>query len=151
MVLPVFILLVLGTVDVGRVIWATTSLNSAAREGARFAIVHGGSASNPCPIGPPGPDSSSIQKAPCLDGLTSMERKQYIYDTTAAAVIAGGTNVAVTACYGSGCTGNTDTGDNSRGMPVTVTVTSQINLVTPALLGMTSFTVSGTTTMVVNH
>jgi Flp pilus assembly protein TadG len=148
LVLPVFLLLVLGVVDIGRVVWATTSLNSASREAARFAIVHGGSESNTCPIGPQDPDFVPKAEASCVFKSPS---KQYIYDTAAAAVIAGGTNVVVTACYGAECTGNTDTGDNGRGTPVTVTVSSDINLVTPAFLGMTSFTVSGTSTMLVNH
>lgn len=148
LVLPVFVLLVLGVTDVGRVVWATTSLNSAAREGARFAIVHGGTASGQCPVGPAGPDSNPDPVGTCLFPSPS---KQYVYDAAAAATIAGGSNVIVTACWGAGCTGNTDTGDNRRGSPVTVTVTSTINLITPAFLGMTSFTVSGTSTMVVNH
>jgi hypothetical protein len=146
----VFLVMTMGVVDVGRVIWATTSLNSAAREGARYAIVHGGSTSDPCPVGRPGPDSNPNPVAACLYPSPS---KQYIYDTATASTIAGGSNVIVTACYGAGCTGNTDASgaDNRRGTPVTVTITSQINLVTPAFLGMTSFTVSGTSTMVVNH
>lgn len=148
LVIPIFLVMTLGVVDVGRVIWATTSLNAAAREGARYAIVHGGSQSDSCPVGPAGPDSNRAPDASCLYPSPS---KQYIYDTVRAAAIAGGSNVTVTACYGTGCTGDTDILDNRRGTPVTVTVTSQINLVTPALFGMTNFTVSGTSTMVVNH
>jgi len=150
LVLPIFLLIVLGVFDVGRVIWATTSLNSAAREAARFAIVHGGSDSNTCPIGPQDPEFAPKVAGSCVYPSPS---KQYIYDSAAAAVIAGGTNVVVTACYGANCTGNTDavSATNRRGTPITVTVSSDINLVTPAFLGMTSFTVSGTSTMVVNH
>jgi Flp pilus assembly protein TadG len=148
LVIPIFLIMVLGIVDVGRAIWATTSLNAAAREGTRFAIVHGGSASDPCPVGPAGQDSNPNPDASCVNASPS---KQYIYDTVKAMAIAGGSNVTVTACYGNGCTGNNDTGDNSRGTMVTVVVTSQINLVTPTLLGLSNFTVSGTSTMVVNH
>jgi Flp pilus assembly protein TadG len=145
---PVFIVMTMGVVDVGRVIWATTSLNAAAREGARYAIVHGGSTSDPCPVGPAGPDSNPNPVASCVYPSPS---KQYIYDAANASTIAGGSNITVTACYGAGCTGNADTLDNRRGTPVTVTITSQINLITPAFVGITSFTVSGTSTMVVNH
>ena len=147
-VLPVFMLMLLGITDVGRAIWATTSLNAAAREGARYAIVHGGTMSDPCPVGPAGPDSNTAPDVTCLFPSPS---KQYIYDAVRAAAMAGGSNVTVTACYGAGCTGNTDTADNRRGTPITVTVTSQINLVAPSFVGITSFTVSGTSTMVVNH
>ena len=154
-VLPVFMVILLGITDVGRAIWATTSLNAAAREGARYAIVHGGTLSDSCPVGPPGPDSRYLggvnAMQPDVTCLFPSPSKQYIYNAVRAAAIAGGTNTTVTACYGAGCTGNTDTGDNRRGTPITVTVTSQINLVAPSLVGITSFTVSGTSTMVVNH
>jgi TadE-like protein len=44
LILPLFLTLLLGIVDMGRAVWATTSLASAAREAARYAIVHGGTA-----------------------------------------------------------------------------------------------------------
>lgn len=146
--IPIFLVLTLGVVDLGRVIWATTSLNAAAREGARYAIVHGGTQTDPCPVGPAGLNSNHNPDASCLNPSPS---KQYIYDTVNAAAIAGGANVTVTACYGSDCIGNTDTADNSRGNSVTVRVTSQISLVTPSLLGLSSFGVSANSTMIVNH
>ncbi len=148
--LPIFLVMTLAVFDFGRVIWATTSLNAAAREGARFAIVHGGTQTDPCPVGPAGPDSNKNPDVSCVYPSPS---KQYIYDTVRAAAIAGGSNITVTACYGTGCSGNTDAAgaDNRRGTIVTVVVTSQINLVTPSLLGISSFTVSANSTMVVNH
>ena len=50
LVLPVFLLLVTGLFDVGRAVWQENSLAYAAREGTRYAIVHG-SAGNPA-VGP---------------------------------------------------------------------------------------------------
>jgi hypothetical protein len=155
LVLPVFMAMLMGITDVGRAIWATTSLNAAAREGARYAIVHGGTLSDPCPVGPPGPDSRFLGGVglmePDVSCIYPSPSKQYIYDTVLAAAMAGGSNVTVTACYGAGCTGDIDTANNRRGTPITVTVTSQMNLVTPSFVGITSFTLSGTSTMVVNH
>ncbi|MEO7117701.1 MAG: TadE family protein [Candidatus Limnocylindrales bacterium] len=43
LVLPILATLLFGLLDVGRVVWAQDSISNAAREGARFAIVHGGS------------------------------------------------------------------------------------------------------------
>ena len=56
-VLPLFLVLFIGVIDFGRVIWAGDSLASAAREATRFAIVHGGSALTACPVGPVGPET----------------------------------------------------------------------------------------------
>ena len=48
--LPVFLLVVTGLFDVGRAVWQENTLAFAAREGTRYAIVHG-SAGVP-PVGP---------------------------------------------------------------------------------------------------
>jgi hypothetical protein len=149
LILPVFLMLLMGIVDLGRAVWATTSLASAAREATRYAIVHGGVASDPCPVGPAGPDAV-IPTASSSCPFPSPS-KQSIVDAAVAAAIAGGSNVTVTVCYGSGCTGNTDTTNNARGEPVTVVMTSAVSLVVPALLGLSSFNLSGSSTMVVNH
>jgi Flp pilus assembly protein TadG len=151
LILPLFLALLLGIVDMGRAVWATTSLASAAREAARYAIVHGGTSSNPCPVGTPSGDA--VIPAPSADCLHPSPSKQSIVDAGIAAAIAGGSDVAVTVCYGAGCSGNTDTltGNNARGQTVTVVVSSNVNLVVPSLLGRSSFVLSGSSTMVVNH
>jgi Flp pilus assembly protein TadG len=46
LVLPIFLLVVTGLIDVGRAVWEENTLAYAAREGTRYAIVHG-SAGNP--------------------------------------------------------------------------------------------------------
>lgn len=150
-ILPLFLVLLLGIVDMGRAVWATTSLASAAREAARYAIVHGGAASTVCPVGPPGPDTV-IPAASSACPYPSPS-KQSIVDAAVAAAIAGGSNTIVTVCYGLNCTGNNDTTNatNARGTPITVAVSSTVNLVVPSLMGRPSFTLSGSSTMVVNH
>jgi hypothetical protein len=150
LILPVFLALLLGIVDMGRAVWATTSLASAAREAARFAIVHGGNANTPCPVGPWDPATIRAVTADASCPYPSPS-KQSIIDAATSAAIAGGSNVTVTVCYGLGCSGNTDTTYNRRGEPITVVVTSQVDLVVPAILGRSSFNLSGSATMVVNH
>jgi len=155
LILPLFLIMLMGVIDVGRAIWAQNSLSSAAREGARFAIVHGGSASTACPVGPAGPDAViPVASASCPYPSPST---QSIKDAVIAAANAAGTSVTVTVCYGTGCSGDTNavisgqTATDVRGTPVTVGVTSRINLITPSLLGMGGFGIASSTTMVVNH
>ena len=147
LILPLFLILVMGVVDLGRAVWATTSLASAAREAARYAIVRGALAV--CQVGTS--SGAAAPPAPSPDCLYPSPSKQGIVDAAVAAAIAGGSNVTVTVCYGLGCTGNTDTGNNDRGQPITVVVSSTVGLVVPSLLGMSSFNLSGSSTMVVNH
>jgi TadE-like protein len=150
LVLPIFLTLLFLVVDFGRVVWATNSLANAAREGARYAIVHGGSASNPCPVGPSVPNVTKIPTASATCPYPSPS-KQSIVDAVQSYAIAGGSSVSVSVCYGAGCSGTTDTATNARGTPVTVTVTSSINLVTGQFLGLSGYTIHGTSTMVVNY
>ena len=132
-VLPIFLLMLFAMIDLGRVIWANDTLANAAREGARYAIVHGGSETTTNPVGP---------------GLT----KQPIVDTARAFAIAAGDNLVVQVCYGTGCTGDNDTtASNARGTLVTVTVRSQVSMLTGSLVGFPPFAVSATATMVVNN
>jgi Flp pilus assembly protein TadG len=151
-VLPVFMFLLMGIVDFGRVVWAQNSLAAAAREAARFAIVHGSEAA--CPVGPLPTDGSVTAPAASTSCPYPSPSKQAIRDAALGFAAAGGTGIVVSVCYGSGCSGDTDASaatSNTRGTAVTVTVTSTLNLVTPALLGVGSFGVSGSSTMVVNH
>ncbi|MBI5396676.1 MAG: pilus assembly protein [Verrucomicrobia bacterium] len=58
--LLVLLLLVFGVVDLGRAVFAYNSISHCAREGTRYAVVHG--AESPTPIGPADND-------PALDNL----------------------------------------------------------------------------------
>lgn len=132
-VLPVFLLMLFAIIDIGRVVWASDALANAAREGARYAIVHGGSETTKNPVGP---------------GLS----KQPVVDVARSFAVAGGDNLAVHVCYGEACTGNIDTsGSNARGTPVTVTVRSEVRMLTGSLIGFPPFALSATATMLVNN
>jgi Flp pilus assembly protein TadG len=151
LILPLFLGLLMGVLDMGRAVWATTSLNSAAREAARFAIVNGGSANTACPVGTAAAGATVVPVSPtCPYPAPS---KQSIVDVALAAAMAGGSNVTVAVCYGVGCSGNTDAAGatNARGQPITVVISSTVGLVVPSLLGTSSFVLSGSSTMLVNH
>lgn len=56
--LPVFLAIVVGLFDVGRAVWQTSTLAYAAREGTRYAIVHGSTSA--LPLGPAVPSEPNI-------------------------------------------------------------------------------------------
>src|SRR3954467_14207972 len=84
LVIPLFLVMLFGIIDIGRVVWANDALANAAREGARYASVTGSSLITP--------DSTPAQ----------------IKSYTANYAIAAGTNVTVTVCY-SGVVNNSAT------------------------------------------
>lgn len=47
LILPVLLMLILGLFDVARAVWQENTLAYAAREGTRFAIVHGSASDSP--------------------------------------------------------------------------------------------------------
>ena len=145
LIFPMFLVLLFGMLDIGRVIWANDALTNAAREGARYAVVHGGSELVACPTGPGVNTTPSGCPAVGTDGKDPTRQAAQNYS------IAGGAGVTVYVCYGSGCTGNTDLGSNTRGTPVTVKVVSTVPTLTGTLLGLGDLAVSGSTTMLVNN
>jgi Flp pilus assembly protein TadG len=145
-----FMLMIFAVFDFGRVIWANNALANAAREAARFAIVHGGSKANECPVGPPVTGVTVIPAASASCPYPSPS-KQSIIDVATSYAVAGGAPIVVEVCYGGGCTGSTDTDDNARGTPVTVRIASTVDLVTGRLLGQPTFGVSAQSIMLVNH
>ena len=102
LVLPLFLLIVTGIFDVARAVWQENSLAYAAREGTRYAIVHG-SAGNPVV----GPCSSCLN--PATNNLGNI-----VNAVTGNAV--GVYNIDVTIDY--------PDGDNQRNHRVTVDATA---------------------------
>jgi len=151
LVVPVLTVLLVALFDMGRVVWASDSVSHAASEAARFAIVNGGSSATACPVGPPGPDANiPVASASCPYPSPS---KQSIRNAATAGAMGVGGTVTVTVCYGAGCSGNTDSAGatNARGTPMTVRVQASLGLVTGSFIGQPNYTVSATTTMVVNN
>jgi Flp pilus assembly protein TadG len=165
LVLPIFLVILIGMVDIGRAIWANNSVANAAREAARFASVHGGTckdltstgcvAANYCPVGPAGPKTAVPSASSSCPYPSSS--KQSIYDTANGFLVGGGTTT-VTACYynpasANSCSGDTDGSgaNNTRGMAVTVTVSTTVPVIIGSFMGFSTISVSGTSTMLVNH
>src|SRR5262245_63982542 len=61
LVSPIFFLLLFGIIDFGRYVYYVQILNNAAREGARYAIVHGGNSL--APSGPAAPGTGTVDPA----------------------------------------------------------------------------------------
>jgi Flp pilus assembly protein TadG len=103
LVLPMFLLIVTGLIDVARAVWEENTLAYAAREGTRYAIVHG-SAGNP-KVGPvhPAVTNPTIRNT---DQIVNVVRQNAI----------GVINVDVTVDY--------PQGDNQRNQRVTVDATA---------------------------
>jgi len=65
-----FVITVIGMIDVGRAVWNYNTVAQAAREGARYAVVHGSRSSDPS-----GPGSSSFTAPDQDTKVTAIVRK----------------------------------------------------------------------------
>jgi len=156
LVIPIFLAMLLGMVDLGRAIWANNAVANAAREAARFAAVHGGAKGQPCPVGPLNPARETAPPASASCPYPSPS-KESVRETARGFAIAAGVDLTIEVCYGVNCSGDTDTVDgagepatNARGTPVTVRVTSQAPMIVGSFLGLGPIGVSATSTMLVN-
>ena len=153
LILPVFVFLMVGVFDLGHVVWANNALSNATREAARFAIVHGGSESTPCPVGPA--DASLALPAASESCPFPSPSKQAIKEEVANWLIGMSQSATVSVCYGNvtSCVGDVDASGatNVRGTQVTVTVTATVGLAAPELFGLGPFSLSASSTMLVNH
>src|SRR5450759_5412925 len=77
LVIPLFLIVVFGVLDLGRGVWAMDTAAHAASEATRFAIVHGGSAGTDCHVGPLAKPVTIAPTATCPNPSPS---KQMIYD-----------------------------------------------------------------------
>jgi hypothetical protein len=158
--LPVFLLLLVSVFDLGHVVWANNAIATAAREAARFAVVHGGTDSVRCPQGPLPTNWGGTHDTAQLCGFAPstlspyVESREGITDEAARWLSASGATT-ISVCYGNVTTCSNDVdavgATNVRGSKVTVTVTTTIGLAAPALIGINGFTLSATSTMLVNH
>ena len=138
MVLPLFMAILVGIIDLGRVFWANDVVSNAAREASRYASVNAGT-----------------------PGLTTEISKDEIRARAQEFVIAGGVNTRVMVCFSSvqiaegqhGCTGDTDEASAAyeRGNLVTVVVESDVPIFASAVIGGGPFTVRGESTVLINN
>lgn len=143
LVAPLFFLLIFAIIDFGRYVYYVQILNNAAREGTRYAIVHG---SNGLPSsGPPAPGTVSLD--PAGDNVKAVVRDYLV------GVIGSGTSILdVSVCWLNQPTGTTPRcgGSNGRGNPVEVTVDYQFRSVIP-IVPLPPVQIRGGSTLVVNN
>lgn len=157
LVLPVLVLVLTAFFDLGRVVLAHDSISHAAREAARYAVVHGGSFQNSCPVGPLEIGTLPTQWSAYPTASASCPHpspsKESIYQEARQQAAVAGFPVTVEVCYGDPCTGNTDAvgATNKRGTPVTVTVHTTVDMAALSVFGFGSFDVTSSSTMLVNH
>jgi Flp pilus assembly protein TadG len=99
-----FVLVLLGVVEMGRMVLVYTTVANAARAGARYAIVHGGDRTGTGADGPSGPGS------PC----TCTQVKTVVKNFASAGLLTT-SNLNISVTYPNGV--------NTAGSPVSVTVT----------------------------
>jgi hypothetical protein len=158
LVAPFFFMLLLAIVEFGLAVYTIQILNNAAREGARYAIVHGNDSTRP--TGPPPGWPVKTNRDPYAADV-----KQAVRDYAIGVIGATGTaNFVVTVCYikpglphvcPDNNTGNDmGTGDNSRGNPpqnVNVTVKYAYKPFIAGIVPMPAFEITGESTLVINH
>jgi hypothetical protein len=150
LVLPLFLLMLFAIIDIGRVIWANDNLANAAREGARWASVHGDWKYAECQTGPAVGTSPPVQCTP-----TTPDPKEPTRVHARGFLVAPGSSVVISVCYfhTTPCSLDADEAgaSNTRGGFVTVTATSTVQIITGSFLGMGSFAVSSSSTVIINN
>jgi hypothetical protein len=150
LILPLFLLMLFAIVDIGRVIWANDNLANVAREGARWASVHGNWKYAECQTGPALGTSPPVQCTP-----TTPDPKEPTRVHARGFLVAPGVNVVIHVCYftTNPCSLDTDEtyASNGRGEFVTVTATSTVQIITGSFLGMGSYPVSSSSTVIINN
>jgi TadE-like protein len=148
LVAPLLILLLLSIIEFGRAVYYIQMLDNAAREGARYAIVHG--AASGCPSGPmpTGPNACDPGGAYVEDTV-----KRYaiaIIDSNDAAftVVRKWCPRDEPDCASQAGLGN---GDNGRGQQAYVEVHYTFHSFLSTYLPIPTFNLTGRTTLVVNH
>ena len=132
LVAPIFFLVLFSIIEFGRYVYTVQILNEAAREGARYAIVHG--SQSLCPSGPmPGVTIAN----PC-DPTGQNVKDLVVRDATG---VAGTAPITPTVTWPV---------DNARGHTVTVAVSYQFRTLIP-IVPLPPIQVTGTATLVINH
>jgi len=143
LVAPLFLLIILAIIEGGRFVFFYEMLNSATREGARYAIVHGYNAADGCPSGPMPGGAASCD-------LTGENVKLALQDAAIGLAGVGDfDSLEVFWCPASGakpCPGNEL--NNGRGNPVTVRAAYTYSSVIPVL---PPITIASESTLVINN
>lgn len=127
-VLPIFLLLLFGTIDFGRYVYYVQILNNAAREGARYAIVHGSNSFQPAGPNPNDPAVAAVVQ------------------NYAVGVIGSGATFNVASTWGT----PPNPPSNVRGQKVHVAVTYAFRGLLP-VVPLPPITITGESTLVINN
>jgi Flp pilus assembly protein TadG len=153
LIAPLFFFLLFSIIEFGRAVYYIQMLNNAAREGARYAIVHGSNSradSGPLPASeiannrePKDPTGAKVVAA-------TKESAIAIIDSTANAF-----TVDVRWCASDGdiadCPGPYGDGDNGRNQTVKVTVSYTFQPMIAGVVPLPTFTMTGGSTLVINN
>ena len=153
LIAPLFFFLLFSIIEFGRAVYYTQMLNNAAREGARYAIVHGSNSradSGPLPAvelangrAPSDPTGTKVVAATKQAAIA-------IIDSTANSF-----GVDVRWCANDGniadCAGTYGDGDNSRNQTVKVTVSYTCQPMIAGVVPLPTFTMTGGSTLVINN
>ena len=142
LIAPIFFLVLFGLIEFGRAVYTIQMLDSAAREGARYAIVHGSQSA--CPSGPM-PNGAINYCDPNGIRVRNAVRN--------AAIGVDPTRLAVTTrwCLDvATCTTGLGNGTNDRNQTVVVSIAYTYGSLIP-LVPLPDFTLTGGSTLVVNH
>lgn len=131
LVAPLFFLLVFAIIDFGRYVYYVQILNNAAREGARYAIVHG--SGSLAPSGPPQPSTVSVDP--------SGELVKAVVRNYAIGVIGNTSALTVTPTWDP---------NNGRESTVTVIVIYQFSSLIP-IVPIPAIQIEGASTLVINN
>ena len=168
LVVPLVLLVMLGLIELGRAVYYTQILDSAARDGARYAIVHGFESfcpSGPMPFGGTNtcdPNGNHVVQT-VLDRSIGVTAKAAdltthvkwcdatLYQTDPPQSACGDYDLASRQPIACSDWSGPGDGDNDRGQIVTVCVQYAYQPILAGLLPIPDFTVSGRASLVVNH
>ncbi len=148
---PILFLLILGTIEAGRFIFYYELVNNAAREGTRYAIVHGSLSA--CPSGPPPPGETNECDPPGDNVKTAVQTAALDLITTGDLFVFD----PVWTSRGSLANpspGDASTGHNGRGEYVTVFVDFDYEPIFTQVVDvpiMPTISISAESTLVVNN
>ncbi len=171
LVLPLFLLFLLGVVDFGRGIYTYAVISNGAREGARYAIVHGAlsqSIDGLCGSGPGTSSTTKDTKGGFVVEATGAAAPAWALPLAAgcvaSAVPAVGldpTQYSASVCWGAGCTvpadcrgagaNTTPNTTNAIDVPVTVRTCYRFSAITASLFPVGPIALAAEATLTIAH
>ena len=150
-VAPLLFLLILATIEAGRFIFHYELVNNAAREGARYAIVHG--SLSDCPSGPPPPGETNTCDVPGANIKTAV-REAALEIMSVGDLFVHDPVWTSRGNLSNPSPGDSSSGNNRRGEYVTVFVDFTYDPIFTQILDlaiMPTFNIKAESTLVVNN